>query len=196
MIQRYIVVSESITGSHQFTVSSDNEVAQYAMTFPTTIIKDGEKYIIGTSLQENETFKEILLDYKHAKKQSQVSILVAFDLDENGEIMSEVLLDSLMSNDVDPLDVFRVPLSENGYIAVKDFSNTSHYKHFLYHQQQIAKNIQAIGLKPLSVHKIYSLKRLTQHKGKEFDISTSPTAIKQSGTSTATFIHNFLQHQR
>lgn len=194
MKQKYIVISESLVGSHKFS-SIDSDVIQYELTFPITIKKVNDLYVIGNSISENETVRKVINEYKeHKKNGGLVNILVSFDLDEMGELMSELFLDTLEAKKVDPFDVFRVPLTENGYMAIKQFSNTSSYKEYLYHQQEIKARLQAEGLSPLSIQKIYSLKRLSQYKGRDLDISSNPAKVNAAGTSSATFVHNYINN--
>lgn len=194
MAQFYIVVSESIVGSHSDTSGIGKNVSLYNMTFPVTISAHEDKYYISTRLTKNDVFMNVLQEYNMLKtKKNDVSILASFDLDENGEIMAEALLDNLVHAGVNPYDIFRVPLTENGYMAIKQFADTSSYKSFLYHQQQIQKQLKQEGLPRIGIHKIFAIKRLINFKGREFDIRKDAKVINPDGTSTATFVHKFIQ---
>lgn len=189
----YIVIAESIVGSHRIDGGTHADISMYALTFLTRIDKVKDRFIVRAELKENKTFQAIVSEYLRLCEQGvSTQILVSFDLDENGEIMAEAMKDALLHAKIDPFDVFRVPLTENGYVAIKEFSDTSQYKEFLWHQQRFMQRLVAKGIPRIGFFKIFTLASLVKHRGKTFDIARRPDIINPEGTSTATFVHNYI----
>lgn len=190
---RYIVIAESIIGSHRMNGDANTELTMHALTFLTRVEKVGEGFLVRADIRENKTFRAVIDEYNEYRRSgASVSILVSFDLDENGEIMAEALKDSLIDAGVDPFDLFRVPLTENGYVAIKEFADTTKYKNYLWHQQRVMERLKSKGLPEMGLLKITALSSLSKHKGRSFDVSMRPDIINPQGTSTATFIHNYI----
>lgn len=193
MKSHFIVLAESTIGSHQYHDDSGASISMYSLTFPITIGKYQNRYEIKTNILMNKTFLAAHDEYVSLKNTKEVYFLLAQDLDENGEVMSETLKNALIHSGVDEFKIFRIPLTEKGYISIKEFCDTSGYKEFLYHQQQVSKLLERNGLPKLSLLKIMALKSIIQYRGKHFSLEKSkPDVINPNGTSTATFIHNFI----
>lgn len=193
MTNRYIVIAESIVGSHRIDGGTHADISMYAMTFLTRVEKENDRFIVRAELKENKTFQSILDEYLRFVGQGiSTQILVSFDLDENGEIMAEAVKDALHQAGVDPFDVFRVPLTENGYVAIKEFSDTTQYKEFLWHQQRFMHRLVSKSIPRVGFFKIFALASLVKHRGKLFDIVRRPDIINPEGTSTVTFVHNYI----
>lgn len=190
---RYIVIAESIIGSHRMESGANTDLTMHALTFLTRIEKIDERFVVRADLKDNKTFRAVMDEYTECKQNGlDASILVSFDLDENGEIMSEAFKNALIFCGVDPFDIFRVPLTENGYVAIKEFSDTSKFKQFLWHQQRVRERLKAKGLPEMGLLKITALSSLYKYRNRPFDIAARPDIINPEGTSTVTFIHNYL----
>ncbi|MDD4969871.1 MAG: hypothetical protein PHT07_10630 [Paludibacter sp.] len=189
----YIVIAESIIGSHRMDGSTSTDLTMYALTYLSRIEKINNEYLVRAELNDNKTFRAIIDEYvAYRQGGADVSVLVSFDLDENGEIMAEAMKDALIDAGVDPFDIFRVPLTESGYVAIKEFADTSKFKVYLWHQQRVMERLVSKGLPKMGLMKMSALLSLVKYRGRPFDIGGRPDVINPDGTSTATFIHNYL----
>lgn len=194
--KHYIVIAESKIGIHSNNGLSKDGHTMYALTFPVIIGKFGEEYASMTTLKSNSTFKEIVKQYKTFPAE-KCFILLSHDLDENGELMAEALKDNLCDAGVNPLHIFRTPLTEKGYIGVRQFVSSPSFKAFLYHQQEIMKRLKNAGLPTMGISKILALKYLSKNQEPKFKIGVlakgALTGADPRGTSTATAIQQYLK---
>jgi hypothetical protein len=192
-MKHYIVIAESKMGVHKVDPSVDASVSMYSMTFPITVGKYENRFAVKANLLVNKTFLSIISEYERMKKKAEVYIFVAFDLDETGELMAEALKDSLIFSGITKYDILRTPLTEKGYILLKQFANTNGYKEYLYHQQRIIKALEDKNLPKLGILKIMAMKLIIEYRGKTMRVEDKGDGkINMNGTSTATFVHNFL----
>lgn len=174
-----LLIAESTIGYHSM---SNKYVQEYALVFIPKIIEENGKYKAVINLENNETMKEILIEYE----KGNCRILLGFDLDENGELMAQALRDYLLSKQVNRNDLIRMPLTEDGYIAMCDFLDISDYLRYRYLQQKFTNSIKKIKSK-LNIRQILSLKYLHIRKQKTIHLEEN-TEINLKGTSTFTYL--------
>lgn len=174
-----LLIAESIIGYHSM---SNKYVQEYALVFIPRIVEEQGSYKAVINLENNETIKEILMEYV----KGNCRILLGFDLDENGELMAQALRDFLLTKQVNKDDLIRMPLTEDGYIALCDFLDISDYLRYRYLQQKFTNLIKRIKSK-LNIRQILSLKYLYIRRGKTIHLEEN-AEVNLQGTSTFTYL--------
>ncbi|MBD3823002.1 MAG: hypothetical protein IE916_00640 [Epsilonproteobacteria bacterium] len=193
----YLLFTESLVGVHAIRGTSIEKYENYPLTFPVSAEETNGNYQYKTALLKNKTFNEVLKRYRETKPYyKDVTILVGFDLDRMGELMSGALRASLEASGVEGKDVFRTPLTEDGYIVVKSFAKHSFYLKVLYWQEQLMSILRKAGIKKnVGFAKAFSLKYALKNAGQIFGISNA-SRINKQGTSTATVVTKFFQKEK
>ena len=174
-----LLIAESNIGYH----SMNNKcIREYALVFIPKIVEEKGKYKAVINLENNETMKEILEEYSSGN----CRILLGFDLDENGELMAQALRDFLLTKQVNKNDLIRMPLTEDGYIAMCDFLDISDYLRYRYLQQKLT-NLTKKNKSKLNIRQILSLKYLYMRRAKTIHLEEN-TEINLQGTSTFTYL--------
>lgn len=193
MKKHYILISESKIGVH-----SKNHDGQrlpfeiFDLPFiPNTKIEEGGniKFFVA---DQNTMFQEVVARYFNLEHEYDVTILVGYDLDFMGEIMSSAAREILISKGVKKNKIIRTPLTQHGYIAIKDFCDVEAYKKYLFLQDQFIIKQKRSGIKnPIGFQKVSSLELLKKYSGKTTWVNSD--ASSRLGTSTITCITKFLE---
>lgn len=182
--------SESTFGIHYLDDTQSETFLVFALTFPPKVIESDGRIIFNNNLSGNKEFKSALYEYNKEKKGNRyktVSILVGFDLDEAGELMSEALREILLGSGVDERDIFRTPLTQSGYIAQKSFGKTEKYKKYLWLQQGFMTKLKTNPVvRAIGFIKAFSLKYTIKRRNTTIGLKGS--RINTQGTSTATAV--------
>lgn len=174
-----LLIAESTIGYHSM---SNKYVQEYALVFIPKIVEEKGKYKAVVNLENNETMKEILTEYG----KGNCRILIGFDLDENGELMAHALRDFLLKHQVSENDLIRMPLTEDGYIAMCNFLDIDDYLRYRFLQQKFTLLAKKNKSK-LNIRQILSLKYLHIRKSKTIHLEEN-TEINLEGTSTFTYL--------
>lgn len=173
----YILVSESTVGFHAL---YDENIFCIEMKIPLNVKKNNndENYSINTNLTNNNVFRELVSCYFENSVTKRVFILVAFDGDNQGEIMSNILKENLLKLKISEDDIIRIPFLDDQYISVSDFLDITHllnykglndeFKKLIQHHN---KNSDNEKLEILSIEAIVSLIKLNENKQQEFKIN-------------------------
>ena len=135
--------------------------------------------------------KALSLEQKYKEEGAQeVFFLISYDLDENGEFMSKILRQSLLSKGVKSSMVFRTPLTERGFVAITDFISIERYEQFRTHNYYFEKRLREKGfLKTVGIMKTLVIFLLFKRAGELFYTKG------EDGTSTSTFMYNKIKNK-
>lgn len=184
----YLLLSESSIGVHYSKSTSCEKFEIFPLTFPINIGKSEDRFTYLASLSNNEVFKTLVKRYFLYKDSfSSVSVLVGFDFDRTGELMSDAIKESLLHHGIEERDIFRTPLTEGGYIVNKPFVEYGFIKTVLYYQQIYMKKIKSFVIKNVGFIKALSIKYAILHRGRSFNVGDSKR-VNKNGNSTATVI--------
>mgnify|MGYP000376656154 CR=1 FL=1 len=193
----YLLISESDVGYH-----SELDDAEFFIVFKMTFIprvklnSETGKYEPKISLTGNKTYNKIIKNYRNNKHFDDIKIFIGFDADENGELMAQALKEQLLFASVKPKDIYRTPLTEQGYMAITSFLNIDNYCKFRGLEQEFMERLKSKGIKPKGFRKILSVEMLNGKKKNEktFEVNLESAEqdgiINTNGTSTYTFIQN------
>lgn len=196
----YILFSESDIGIH-YKKSEQLEVFEVvSLTFPPKVEKidngDGSTtFRFKNNLKKNSKFRQALELYKRNKKLYKTSsFLIGYDDDEVGESMSEAMRENLLSEGVPHKDIFRMPLTEYGYVMIRSFLDTEKYKKYLYINDLFIQFQKKNGIsKGSGFPKVFSLKYIMAKRGSE--IKFGEQTINPAGTSTAVAVTNIILNE-
>ncbi len=188
----YLLVSESKIGVHSENQNgSSSQFEVFATSFFPNVIKGEDEELRFSIDSKNQVFNDVVERYHNLKSDCKVYILIGFDLDLTGEAMSTAFRDALIDKQI-PRDVIvRTPLTEQGYIAFKNFTEGKKYKEYLYLQKEFIDIQRKNGIKnPMGFQKAISLELLSEHKGRETLVDSNLST--SAGKSTVTVVMNFL----
>lgn len=192
MRDMYLLLSESSIGVHYSKSTPQEKFEIFPLTFPINITKSEDGFEYLASLSKNDVFKTLVRRYFLYKESfGSVSVLVGFDFDRMGELMSDAVKESLLHHGIDEKDIFRTPLTEGGYIANKPFVEYSFIKTILYYQQTYMKKIKSVVIKNVGFVKALAMKYAILHKGRSFNIGDSKR-VNKNGNSTVTVISKII----
>ena len=192
----YFLISESTTGAHLVeSVENDEKITTYSMNIPLNVKFDEseKKYINNTNILRMSEFKELLADYKIAKSNNhEVYFLIGFDGDGQGEYMASVLREALLECDIPNDKIFRTPFVEDEYFTGCVFKYIDDFLHFNGLNQEFMNYLKIKKMKVLTINQALAINKLatTAKNNKEFIV------VNNSGTSTFTFITNYLNSKK
>ena len=191
----YLLFTESDIGIHKKEAASNEQIELSVLTFPLHVIKKDKEYSFSVNLFNNTTYSSALNRYFHAIKDAlyaDVQILIGYDIDESGEGMSEAIRSNLIEDGVPSEKILRMPLTEKGYVVLKNFSETGSYKRYLYLQQELMLKLRRMKVKKnVGFSKIMSLKHAVRSRGKTPSLKHHGV-VDPNGTSTATVVTKFI----
>lgn len=183
-----ILFSESNIGIHRLKDTDTEEFRVLVLTFPSKVAKQENKIVFSTNLHKNHVVTEAVSLYLKERASREVFILVGYDSDENGEVMSSALRGNLMALGVDPAIIVRTPLTFERYIVLRRFAETGLYRLFLNFQQEFSSILRLNNIrKNVGFAKSISLMHIFENRGKRFAIDEND-GVNLVGSSTATLI--------
>ncbi len=188
-----VLISESQIGIHSET-PQDCEVIPFVF-IPTIKLKDGV-FHLGINVK-NERILELINSYNQGK---EITFLLGYDLDENGELMAQALRNFFIKNNINSNDIHRTPLTEEGYIAVIDFLDINNLIKFNYYQREFLKVLKNNKIKSINFFELNSIIKLnaiytstlTENKSGGIVFEKLVERIDTNKTSTITFVTNNL----
>jgi len=159
----------------------------FAFVF-TPKVKNGE---VVPLKKRSKTMAKILGKHEELKSANyEVDFLIAYDMDENGELMANILHNSLVEYDVDPQNIIRMPYCEHGFVVFSEFQDISDYIKFKSLQHDFMAKLQEKGLPKMGLRKAYSfdfVKSFKKRKGNKIDLKRA-RVVNPEGTSTITYV--------
>jgi hypothetical protein len=193
--RRFVLFSESLIGAHQNEGNKTEEVIVVALTFPVRVKENSDGDIVfEDTIRGNANFKRGLALYKEGiEEYEDASIFIGFDLDETGEELSEITRAALMLEGVPSRKIYRTPLTEVGYIMIKNFADTTTLRKFIFLQQTFMSKLRSKKIsKAVGLIKAFSLKYILRVKKKGIGVilvgKEAKNVINNKGTSTATVV--------
>lgn len=187
-----VLISESDIGIHSIAHTQDCEVIPFVF-IPQIKKTEEDKYYVTINIK-NERILELV---KHYQTNKEVSFFLGYDLDENGELMAHAVKNFLIENGIQEIDIFRTPLTEEGYLAVSDFLNIDSLLKFHYVQRKFQAELKEKKIPTMGILELLSIGSLDNKKGKELDLGVleEKKLIDTNKTSTITFVVNNLQKE-
>ena len=186
-----ILITESPRAVLESEPSGYDAFYVYDMTF-IPVVANGE---LRCNLKENDVFKSILTDYENLKKEGcETDILIGFDMDDAGELMSHAMLACLLEHDIPYENIIRMPFCENGFVVFSDFVDISDYIKYRDIQNSFMEKLRKEGVSPLGIRKAYALdfmEKFKRNKGADIKVEKAKS-INPQGTSTYTYVTRYL----
>lgn len=189
--KHFILISESDVGVH----SKDENGEQLpftiiALSFYPNVKKENSE-ILFVPPDKNDKFIHLIQLYHRLQAEYDVKVMLGYDLDLMGELMSCSLKEALLLKGVNEKDIYRTPLTEKGYIAFSAFSDCSKHKRYLYLQDQfLIKQKKQNSHKVVGFQKAIALDVLHKYKGRKSLVDTEISSA--SGTSIITVVSKFI----
>jgi hypothetical protein len=76
------------------------------------------------ALDNHPAFEAIL---NQMRNDEEIYLAVAFDADENGELMAAAMFECLRRRGIDPERIFRMPLAVEGFVVLREFQPIGQY---------------------------------------------------------------------
>jgi len=183
----YILVSESLIGSHYANPEPGEKVVYFDMHIPCNVRRDEQSgaAVNNTNLGENAQFITVVAAYNDALAFGDAYILVAFDCDIQGEYMATTLRDELVRHGVSEKNIVRVPFIGGQYLTMQNFKDIQALLDYRLLNLEFMNLLRKHHLPAMSIKKAMALRELREHP-KEFSINNN------DGTSTFTYIVNVL----
>jgi len=122
--------------------------------------------------------KEIIKKHKKDK----IYFLLGYDLDENGEFLSNVIENELIKLKINQQNIIRTPATEKNFILIKEKINIDKYLFFRKKDVEFITKQKENGIKkPIGLLKAIALYILYKKAGSFFKVNTN-------GTSTFTYL--------
>jgi len=190
-----ILFSESVIGIHKKANNKTEEYALISLTFPPKVEKLNTGEIrFKNNLENNGDFQHAMdLYFSNVSKWRNVSIAIGYDDDDAGHFMSECLRDNLIRKNVDPSQIFRLPLTEAGYILVQSFADTGTLKKYLLAEQEFSSTARRNKIrKNVGFPKVISLKYVVRSRNLKLTVNKDQPGVNPDGTSTVTVVTQFM----
>lgn len=136
------------------------------------------------SLEEFRYTGEIIQKIINLKKvfNNNLTILIGYDLDENGQFLAEILKNELLKIKISEENIFRTPLTEKNFIVFDEFIDLSKYMKYRKLDVNFIKEQKKRGVKnKLGLLKVIGISFLLKRKNAYFK--------PNNGTSTFTFLY-------